>query len=384
MGDQIKATRLLVRPGSAAYRRGMQTAAAPSRPFVPADLDPVRPFIRAVAATVIAARNLGDSAADVARRMWGRQTSNQVTLALLTRGATAPAMTSVAGWAQEVAASSVASFLASLQESAASRLIALAPRLDMDGVVSVRLPRATSTGAPAWTAEGAPAPVAQAVLAGPTLGPPRKAVIIETYTRELAESTPENVEALVGQILKDAVAAQLDVALFSNTAASSVRPPGLVAGITPLTASTAAGLAAALADVRGLVDAITANGGGADIAFACSAGRAIALRTYVPTIADRVFGSSHIAAGELYAASIGAFVSGFASDPEIRASIESVVHFEDTAPLAIGTPGSPATVAAPSKSAFQSDLVILRARLDAAWALRVPGAAAWINTGMTW
>jgi hypothetical protein len=53
------------------------------------------------------------------------------------------------------------------------------------------------------------------------------------------------------------------------------------------------------------------------------------------------------------------------------------------ASLAIGTPGSPATIAAPTRSAFQQDLIILRCILDATWSLRHAGLIAVIN-GATW
>ena len=55
------------------------------------------------------------------------------------------------------------------------------------------------------------------------------------------------------------------------------------------------------------------------------------------------------------------------------------MHFEDTTPLPIGTPGSPTTVAAPTRSAFQQDLVVIRVRARCAWAA-LPGAVQVINS----
>ena len=52
---------------------------------------------------------------------------------------------------------------------------------------------------------------------------------------------------------------------------------------------------------------------------------------------------------------------------------EAVVHFEDTTPLAISTPGSPNTIAAPSRSAWQQDMIIIRVRAKATWAVIAPG-----------
>jgi len=65
-----------------------------------------------------------------------------------------------------------------------------------------------------------------------------------------------------------------------------------------------------------------------------------------------------------------------------RGHYGATVHFEDTTPLAIGTPGTPPTVAAPTHSAFQEDLLIVKARGRCAWTVQ-PGAVAVIN-GAAW
>jgi len=53
---------------------------------------------------------------------------------------------------------------------------------------------------------------------------------------------------------------------------------------------------------------------------------------------------------------VGAFASGFTSEPEISVGRESTLHF-DTTPQAIGVSGSPT---APTSSLWQQDLVALR------------------------
>ena len=77
-----------------------------------------------------------------------------------------------------------------------------------------------------------------------------------------------------------------------------------------------------------------------------------------------------------------ALVSGFGPEPRIETSIEATVHYDDTAPQPIGTAGTPTVVAAPTRSAFQQDLVLIRVVMPAAWALRAP-AIAWVQ-GVTW
>jgi hypothetical protein len=58
------------------------------------------------------------------------------------------------------------------------------------------------------------------------------------------------------------------------------------------------------------------------------------------------------------------------------------VHF-DSAPAAIGTPGSPAVVAAPTRSAWQTDVQMLKVRTKCAWATVHPGAVQVVNS-VTW
>ena len=362
------------------------TALAPRdpKPFLPRDLKPDGLLVRAVTAHVLAARRPDQTAADIVRSAWGREPSHQAVLALVERSATAPGMTTVPTWAQELAVQAVGSFLADLRESAAARLFGLAPRASLQGIASLALPRATSTGTPAWVAEAAPAPVAQAVFSGASvLGPQRKLMLVESFSRELSESTPENASVLIGQVIKDAITAQLDSALFSNAAATAVKPAGIVAGVTALTATTGGGLGACISDLRQLASAVTAAGGGGDIAYFTSVGRAIAINAYAEG-AVTVYGSAFISDAVLIAVSVGAFVSAFDAVPELRASLEATIHFEDTAPQQIGTAGTPNVVAAPTRNAFQQDLIILRASLKCSWAVRVPNAAQWISSGLSW
>ena len=72
--------------------------------------------------------------------------------------------------------------------------------------------------------------------------------------------------------------------------------------------------------------------------------------------------------------------SGYQDQPEIEASKDAVVHFEEDTPTDISTSGT--AVAYPSKSAYQSDLIIIRVRANCAWAAR-PGAAQFVSS-VTW
>jgi hypothetical protein len=351
------------------------------KPFLPSDLPRHQLLPRAVLAHAVAAVT-GRQAGTVSRDFWPR---DPATLALIVRAATAPATSITAGWAAELGATALGAFLGSLQDSAAAALFAAAPRYDLAGLAQLSLPRASSTGSAAWTAEGAPIVVPQGVIAGVPLGPVKKLAIIESCTREVAEAGPEGGEAIITTLVRDAVARQLDISLFSNTAASALRPAGIVNGITPLVASTGTGVDAAIADLRNLVDAIVTAGGSGRPMFFASPGRALVVAGYFSELAGQVFGSASIPSGTLIAVDPRAFASAFGADPEIRVSIEGVIHYEDTTPLQIstGTQGS-AVLATPTRSAFQTDVLLIRCILRAAWTLRIPGTAAWINTGLSW
>jgi hypothetical protein len=59
-----------------------------------------------------------------------------------------------------------------------------------------------------------------------------------------------------------------------------------------------------------------------------------------------------VAPGTIIGLDPAALVSAYGPEPEFQSSKETVIHYEDTTPLDIGTAGTPATVAAPSQSLF--------------------------------
>jgi hypothetical protein len=69
--------------------------------------------------------------------------------------------------------------------------------------------------------------------------------------------------------------------------------------------------------------------------------------------------------------------------PEFLVSEEATLHIEDTAPTHISTPGSPAVVAAPVESMYQTNQLALRLILPTTWAMRRTGMVQYI-AGVTW
>jgi hypothetical protein len=362
----------------------MTTASSLSKPLVPADIRPERALVRvATAYAAAAARGPGYSPYQQLLGMFPR---DQVARALCQRAASAPATIGQTGWADVLAITAVSAFIRDLRDSAAAVLINAGVRLNLTGAGRVSLPRVSSRGVAGWVTEGSVIAVAQGVTTSGALIRPYKIGLIESLSREsLEHSQPGGAESWMEVVLRDVARATLDSSLFSSTAESGARPPGLVAGITPLTASTSTeSISAATADFRALVDSIVTNQGSSAVLFFCSPGRALAAKSLLPAIAPQIHGSAFISSAELFAACPETFCSAFDPDPEITASAQVDLHFEDTTPVDIGTVGTPDIVAAPSKSMFQTDSIAFRMILKAAWGLRIPNTAAWIQTGMTW
>jgi hypothetical protein len=349
------------------------------RPFLPSDMPRDKIFVRAVCAHIAAAVRVGEYPEDIARRNWPKDAA---TLSLVQRSASNPGQTT-GTWGDALATQGWAAFLASLQPSAGASLIAAGSRFDLSGRVTVHMPRASSTGAAHWVAEGAPIPVPQATTVSVALGPPCKLALIESITREIAEHA--DGESVAEMIMSDSVRLALETALFGNAAGTATNPPGLLNGVSASTASTGPdGYTACLGDIRIVTDAIVAAGGGQDVRYFTSPGRKTALDSYMPQLAGRTYGSTSIPSAQLVGIDAAAFASGFSAVPEISASLESVIVFDDSStPPQVGTPGTPAVVGAPARSAYQHDLVVLRCILRAAWAMRVP-AIAHIDAAMLW
>jgi hypothetical protein len=91
---------------------------------------------------------------------------------------------------------------------------------------------------------------------------------------------------------------------------------------------------------------------------------------------------SHLPGGTLIGIVPRGLASGYQGQVDVETSIAATVHLEDTAPLPIGTPGSPPTVAAPTASAFQTYSIVVKVRARCAWCVQ-PGAVAAV-TGATW
>lgn len=338
----------------------------------------------AIAAARYALRPRGiESAAEVAKQAWP---DDRTTPLLLAKGAVGPVSTTGSGWADVLAPKVVGEFIGALApQSAAARLVAASGlSLSLAGIGAMTIPGRQTRPATdvAWVGEGAPAPARSVNLSGVQIGPMRKLASFCALTREAVLRT--DGERVVRTILREDVAASLDASLFSTGAATAERPAGLLNGLTPLAASSETGEAAILADLEALAIKVASAGGSGALAYIMAPQQAASAQLRLGRDrAVEIWPSLGVPAGTVIAIEPPAFVSAFGSEIEIDASMSAAMHMESTDPRQIGQSGSPATVAAPVLSAFQSDLVLLRVILDAAWTMRAPGRVAFINS-VTW
>jgi hypothetical protein len=329
----------------------------------PSDLDrpnPVRPLYRAAVAAMRAAITMKQrTPTEVVEQTWPKDAA----AIAITKAATTPA--SITGWGGAATAKTiVADFVSDLVPlSGAAELMRRTPNIDLTGIREATIPGRSGlpSGSAAWAAEGDPAPVKQFTVTSNTLGPVKKLLLGAALTRELANAG--NAEDVVRQLLREDGAASLDATLFDANPATAARPAGLRNGVSALAATAGGGENAMFGDRENLGGAVLENGGSQVLYFAHPQQWLSARLRLGRDRAVDIFPTLGLPVGSILAIEPSAFVSAFGPEPQIEASIEALIHFEDV-PLPIGTP--PNTVAAPTKSAFQSDLIVLRMRLTSA------------------
>jgi hypothetical protein len=307
----------------------------------------------------------GASAIDVAQRLYG---ANSIARSLLvTRAATKPADRTTAGWAGDLARQAMADFVASLQPlSAAARLIAAGTQVSLAGLDSVVFPRRAGlpNSARSWVGEGSPLPIVSYTLEGALLGPPRKIAFGSAMTRETVTIGGQSV---VETLLREDAAATLDASMFDAAGPSNLRPAGLLSGLAPLPASTATDLDAAMVIDLGALATAIADAGGSDVVYIADPALVAAVHLRHCSNEPVTIWPSMALNDVILAVDPAAFASSI-GEIRIEASTESVVHMESSTPLPII--GSGPVLAAPSYSAFQMDLVVIRCILSATWCLR--------------
>ena len=341
---------------------------------------------------------------DVMKQEFGDDEPTRAVLNVITRSATVPADTVTSGWASQLVATSISEFFAALMPN--SVYPALASRggkftFGRAGIVSMPTRSSTPTIAGSFVAQGSPIPVRQGAFTAITFTP-KKMGVISSMTRDIVEHSTPSIMELVRQAIVEDTAVAIDSVLLDATAATTTRPAGLKAGVAAVTATAAGGINALIGDIRGLTSALITgtNGNLRSPVWIMNPGDILAASLLPATAGGGEFpfkseltggtlqgypviSSSNVTADTMLLVDAGDFVSVTGDAPRFDISDQATIHMEDTTPLAISTVGSPATVAAPVRSLWQTDCLAVRMLLDINWGMRRTGTVAWTQT-MTW
>lgn len=338
----------------------------------------------------------------ILHKAYGDDEATKVVFDSVTKSASAPATTTTSGWASQLVQTVNTDFMETLTAAAVyPSLAARGLRLNFgrNGVISIPSRSATPTIAGSFVAEGAPIPVRQGAFTSQTLTP-KKLAVISTFTREIAQHSVPAIEGLIRDAIREDTSVALDTVLLDATASSTTRPAGLRNGVTVTTATSGGGITALVTDAKALVGAlITATNGNVRApVWIMNPAQALSISLTSNAGGDFIFAdamnggnflgypviqSPTVTAGMLILVDAADFVSVTGDEPMFDVSDQATLHMEDTTPLAIGTAGSPNTVAAPVRSLWQTDSIALRMIMPMNWTLRRTGVLAWTQS-VTW
>jgi HK97 family phage major capsid protein len=258
----------------------------------------------------------------------------------------------------------------------------------------------TPTIAGSFVGEGLPIPVRQGLFTSQTLTP-KKMGVITTWTREIDEHSVPAIEGLLRDAIQMDTAVSLDAVLLDANAATTVRPPGILNGVSGLTPTAGGGFNALVGDIKQLTNALLTGTLGnirnpvwlMNPAQVNSIGLVAAPGAGVFPFRDEigrgtlggwpVIDSGTVPINTVIVVDAADFVSVSGDAPRFEISDQATLHMEDTTPTDISTAGTPAVVAFPAKSMFQTDSMALRLILPINWCLRRTGVVAWV-AGVTW
>jgi HK97 family phage major capsid protein/HK97 family phage prohead protease len=341
---------------------------------------------------------------DTMKSLYGEDVTTKAVMdaVVVNKAATAPADTVTSGWASQLVQTAIGDFFdLLLPQSVYPGLSARGGRYTFgrNGTISLPTRSATPTVAGSFVGEGAPIPVRQAGFSSVTLTP-KKMAVITTMTREITERSTPAIEQLLRNAIQEDTAVAIDSVLLDANAATTIRPAGLRNGITTAAGTAGGGIAAVVADLKGMLGSLnTATSGNLrQPTFLMNPAQALALSLTQNAGGDFPFAqeisqnrfqgygviqSTTVPAAVVILLDAADFFSATGDEPRFDVSDQAVLHMEDTTPVQIGTAGSPNVVAAPVRSMFQTDSLALRMILPMAWAMRRSGVIV-ERTAVTW
>jgi HK97 family phage prohead protease/HK97 family phage major capsid protein len=363
-------------------------------------LDPIDLLCRSAALRLLA-HHEHKSAMEVTRALYGNDEPLAAVVDWQTRAASAAAMTTVTGWAKELAQQTVVDFMEILKAASIfGPLSSMGLALGFGRNAKILIPTRsrTPTIAGSFVGEGLPIPVRQGAFTSLPLTPMKMAVIT-TWTRELDEHSIPAIEGLLRDAVVYDTSVAIDAILLDANAATAIRPAGILNGVAGLTPTAGGGFAALTGDVKQLSGALLTGTLGnvrkpvwlMNPQQVNSAGFAIATGAGVFPFRDEIsqgrlggwpiIQSGTVPAGTVIVIDAADFVSVTGDGPRFEISDQATLHMEDTTPTDISTSGT--AVAFPAKSMFQTDMLALRMIMPLTWGIRRTGTVAWV-AGVTW
>jgi hypothetical protein len=315
--------------------------------------------------------------ADVAALLWP---NDKIIERLVTRAAVSPAMTTVAGWAAELAQTVVRDGLEALgAASAGAQMLGNCMVLNFDGAGIISAPGfVADANHGGFVAEGDPIPVRQFAAEAAQLQP-HKLASIGILTREMIESS--NAEQMIGDVLIRSAGLALDLVLFDANAATAARPAGLRNGIAASTPSASTDpFGAFFEDMATLLNAVGQVGGPGPYAVVSSVGRIASMRLrFITEDPNLILLGSAAVGADMFAVACPGVVAAVDPEPEIETANAAALHMQDTPAALVSSAG---VSAAPARSLFQTDSIAVKVRWPVTWALRDVRAVAWLTP--TW
>jgi hypothetical protein len=315
--------------------------------------------------------------ADVLERVF----PNDHVAGFIVRAATSPTTTTTGA---DLLGHLAAAFVSAIAPaSAAARLFAECTQLNFAGVHTFSVPFASTSPAPVFIGEGSAIPVAQGTISRMIIGPVRKMLVAVGFAGELEFVNLESATAILGRMLSEQAGKSLDAVLLDGTAASAIRPAGLLNGVSTLGATSGGGVNALATDLGLLAKALAAAGCDPDRAvYLAAPAQATVLRLLASsTFTNTIIGTAALADKTVVAVDPKAIATGYSGVPTIEVNRQGgAIQYEDTNPTDIGAAvGAGGTV----KSPWQTDTPVLRVRVNCCWGLLQTGAVQFISS-TTW
>ena len=309
-----------------------------------------------------------------------------------TKAAQNPAMTNVAGYAQELVRDSYGAFMDLLRGESVVPQLPL-QRFEFNGYQSIRIPAraATPNLAGAFRAEGAAIRVGAIGLTSTTLTP-KSLGVIGTYTNELMERSTPNILDIIRTAMIQDTATALDTAFLGATVGSATVPAGIQTAAAGGNTAASAGNTTAniIADVRARLQAMTALNLGRRPVWIMSPSRWYGVKLSVTAAGTPAFpeaangtlmGAPVVTSTNVPAAMVflvdAAEIAFAGGAPRFLGTDVATIHEEDTTPLPII--GGTGTAAQPVRSLFQTNSSALRATWEIDWAVMRAGAVQTIS-----